>query len=123
MNPSVELFTRENISSLIWPSTPDGDYARRYLLPMMLDGAQKYIKNIYNTRLMLVKVDEVIIPITISDFHPDNTYTVSPYSHYVSYGGFEEVKHLNNPPVEALIKFIMNPVAWYFRRTELDKVL
>jgi hypothetical protein len=123
MNPSVELFTRENISSLIWPSTPDGDYARRYLLPMMLDGAQKYIKNIYNTRLMLVKVDEIIIPITISDFHPDNTYTVSPYSHYVSYGGFEEVKHLNNPPVEALIKFIMNPVAWYFRRTELDKVL
>ena len=123
MNPSVELFTRENISSLIWPSTPDGDYARRYLLPMMLDGAQKYIKNIYNTRLMLVKVDEVIIPITISDFHPDNTYTVSPYSHYVSYGGFEEVKHLNNPPVEALIKIIMNPVAWYFRRTELDKVL
>ena len=123
MNPSVELFTLENISSLIWPSTPDGDYARRYLLPMMLDGAQKYIKNIYNTRLMLVKVDEVIIPITISDFHPDNTYTVSPYSHYVSYGGFEEVKHLNNPPVEALIKFIMNPVAWYFRRAELDKVV
>ena len=123
MNPSVELFTRENISSLIWPSTPDGDYARRYLLPMMLDGAQKYIKNIYNTRLMLVKVDEVIIPITISDFHPDNTYTVSPYSHYVSYGGFEEVKHLNNPPIEALIKFIMNPVAWYFRRAELDKVV
>ena len=123
MNPSVELFTLENISSLIWPSTPDGDYARRYLLPMMLDGAQKYIKNIYNTRLMLVKVDEIIIPITISDFHPDNTYTVSPYSHYVSYGGFEEVKHLNNPPVEALIKIIMNPVAWYFRRTELDKVL
>lgn len=123
MNPSVELFTRENISSLIWPSTPDGDYARRYLLPMMLDGAQKYIKNIYNTRLMLVKVDEVIIPITISDFHPDNTYTVSPYSHYVSYGGFEEVKHLNNPPVEVLIKFIMNPVAWYFRRAELDKVV
>ena len=123
MSPSVELFTRENISSLTWPSTPDGDYARRYLLPMILDGAQKYIKNIYNTRLMLVKVDEVIIPITISDFHPDNTYTVSPYSHYVSYGGFEEVKHLNNPPVEALIKIIMNPVAWYFRRAELDKVV
>jgi len=119
----LELFTRENINDLEWPSTPDGDYARRYLLPIILDGAQKYIKNVYNTQLMLVKVDDVIIPITISDFHPDNTYTVSPYSHYVSYGGFEEVKHLNNPPVEALIKFIMNPVAWYFRRAELDKVV
>ena len=122
-HPSVELFTRENINDLEWPSTPDGDYARRYLLPIILAGTQKYIKNVYNTQLMLVKVDDVIIPITISDFHPENTYTVSPYSHYVSYGGFEEVKHLNNPPVEALIKFIMNPVAWYFRRAELDKVV
>ncbi len=118
-----ELFTKENIHTITWPSTPDGDYARCYLLPIMLDGAQKFIKNIYNTQLMLAKVDDVIIPITISDFHPENTYTVSPYSHYVSYGGYEEVKHLNNPPIEALIKLLMSPVAWYFKRAELDKVV
>ena len=117
-----ELFTRENIHTLTFPQTEDGDYARRYLLPIMMDGAQKYIKNIYNTQMMLAKVDNVIIPITVSDFHIDNSYTVSPYSHYVSYGGYEEVKHLNNPPVEALIKLLMRPVAWYFRNAELDKV-
>lgn len=124
-NPSgaTHLYTPENIHTIIWPSTPDGDYARRYLLPMMMDDPQKYIKNVYNTQLILAKVDNVIIPITISDFHPDNTYTVSPYSHYVSYGGFEEVKHLNNPPLEVLIKLIMNPVAWYFKNAELDKVV
>ncbi|MBC7879353.1 MAG: GNAT family N-acetyltransferase [Anaerolineales bacterium] len=124
-NPSgaTHLYTRENIHTIEWPSTPDGDYARRYLLPLMMDGPQKYIKNVYSTQLMLAKVDNVIIPITISDFHPDNTYTVSPYSHYVSYGGFEEVKHLNNPPLEVLIKLIMNPVAWYFKNAELDKVV
>ncbi|MBK8821650.1 MAG: GNAT family N-acetyltransferase [Anaerolineales bacterium] len=117
-----ELFTRENINDITWPSTADGEYARRYLLPMMMDGAQKYIKNIYNTQLMIAKVDDVIIPITISDFHLDNTYTVSPYSHYVSYGGYEEVKHLHNPPVEALIKLLMGPIAKYFRSADLDKV-
>ncbi len=117
-----ELFTHENIHTLTFPQTEDGDYARRYLLPMMMDGAQKYISNVHNTQLMLAKVDNVIVPITISDFHPENTYTVSPYSHYVSYGGFEEVKHLNNPPVEALIKLLMVPIAWYFRKADLDKV-
>lgn len=121
-NMKPELFTRENIHTLIFPQTTDGDYARRYLLPLMMDGAQKYIYNVFNTQLMLAKVDDVIIPITLSDFHPDNTYTVSPYSHYVSYGGFEEVKHLNNPPIEALIKLLMVPIAWYFRMAELDKV-
>ena len=119
----AELFTRENIHTLSFPQTEDGDYARRYLLPMVLNGAEKYIQNVHNTQLMLAKVDDLIIPITTSDFHPDNTYTCSPYSHYVSYGGYEEVKHLNNPPAEALIKLLMGPVAWYFRKAELDKVV
>jgi hypothetical protein len=89
---------------------------------MILNGPQKYIKNVYNTQLMVAKVGETIIPITVTDFHPDNTYTCSPYSHYVSYGGFEEVRHLNKPVVEALLKTIMHPVAWFCRYTELDRV-
>ncbi|MBK8782541.1 MAG: GNAT family N-acetyltransferase [Anaerolineales bacterium] len=118
-----ELFTRENIHTLQFPSTADGDYARRYLIPMMKDDPQKYIRNIHNTQLMAVKIDDVILPITITDFHPQNTYTVSPYSHYVSYGGLEEVKHLNSPLAEVVVKAVMKPVGWYFRYSELDKVV
>ena len=81
------LFTKENIHTLQFPSTADGDYARHCLIPMMMDDPQKYIRNVYNTQLMAVKIDDVILPITLTDFHPQNTYTVSPYSHYVSYGG------------------------------------
>jgi hypothetical protein len=117
-----ELFNKDNIHTIEWPSTVDGEYARNYLLPIMED-PQRYISNIYNTQLMIAKLDDVIIPITVTDFHQDNTYTVSPYSHYVSYGGFEEVKHLENKPIEALIKLFMNPTAWYFRQAELDKVV
>jgi hypothetical protein len=118
---SPVLYTRENISSIEWPSTPDGDYARRYLLPIM-ESPQRYIKNVHNTEVMLAKVDDVILPITLTDFHPENTYTCSPYSHYVSYGGLEEVRHLSQPLLEWLIKIIMRPVASYFRYSELDKV-
>jgi hypothetical protein len=89
---------------------------------MVVEGVQKYIKNAYNTQLVLAKVGNVIIPITLSDFHPDNTYTVSPYSHYISYGGYEEVKHLNSPLVEVLIKLLLFPVACFFRAADLDKV-
>jgi hypothetical protein len=118
-----ELFTKENIQNLTFPQTADGDYARRYLLPLMMDGTQKYIRNVFNTQLMLAKAGEVVIPITVSDFHLDNTYTVSPYSHYVSYGGYEEVKHLNNPFAKSLIQLLMGPIAWYFRKANLDKVV
>lgn len=118
-----ELFTRENIRDLSFPSTDDGAYARRYLLPLMTDGSEKYIRNARNTQLMAAKVGETIIPVTVTDFHPQNTYAVSPYSHYVSYGGLEEVKHLNNPLAEMAVKAIMQPIGGYFRYAELDKVV
>jgi hypothetical protein len=118
-----ELFTRENIHDLSFPQTDDGEYARRYLVPLMTDGVQKYIRNAYHVQLMAAKVGEKILPLTVTDFHPQNTYTVSPYSHYVSYGGLEEVKHLNNPLAETAVKAIMQPVGWYLRYAELDKVV
>jgi Acetyltransferase (GNAT) domain len=117
-----QLFTSENIESLEWPDTPDGQSARDYLLPMM-GGPQKYIKNVHNTRVMIAKVGAVIVPITITDFHPENCYTVSPYSHYVSYGALEEVRHLNSPALESVIKLIVNPLACYLRRSQFDKVV
>ena len=108
-------------SSLDFPSTPDGDYARRYLVPLMTRGPQAFIRNVHNTQMALARVDDVILPVTITDFHLDNTYTVSPYSHYISYGGYEEVRQLNNPPAEWLIKLILQPVASFFRRNDFDR--
>lgn len=119
----AELLTCENIHAFQFPPTEDGDYARRYLLPLMTDGLQKYIRNVYNTQFMAVQVGETIIPVTVTDFHPQNTYTVSPYSHYVSYGGLEEVKHLKNPLAEFLVRLALYPVSRYFRYTELDQVV
>lgn len=123
LSVQAEFFTRENIHALQFPPTEDGDYARRYLLPLIEGDIQNYIRNVYHTQLMAVKVGETIIPVTVTDFHPQNAYTVSPYSHYVSYGGLEEVKHLENPLAEFLIKLVMYPVARYFRSAELDKVV
>jgi hypothetical protein len=58
----------------------------------------------------------------VTDFHPENTFTCSPYSHYISYGGYEEVHRLKNPPVEALIKLALHPLAGYLRRSGFDRV-
>ena len=47
--PIAELFTRENIQALLFPSTEDGEYARQYLVPLMSGDPQTYIRNVYNT--------------------------------------------------------------------------
>jgi hypothetical protein len=114
-----ELFTTPPLD---FSPTPDGDYARRYLIPLMARGSQTFIRNIHNTQMMLARVDDVLLPVTTTDFHPNNTYTVSPYSHYISYGGYEEVRNLNNPFVERLVKLILQPIASYFRHNDFDRV-
>jgi hypothetical protein len=118
---SAELFTRATIDQLSWPETEDGDYARRYLLPLVLNGPQVYIRNVYNTEIMVAKVGDAILPITLTDFHPENTFTCSPYSNYITYGGFEEVQRIKNPPLEALIKLALHPLAAYLRRSGFDR--
>ena len=121
--PDVQFYTRASAAQIVWPETEDGSYARRYLLPFLTDGPQTYIRNVHNTELMVAQVGETIFPLTVTNFHPDNSYTCSPYSHYISYGGYEEVQRLDNPPAEALIRAALHPVAWYFRRAGLDRVV
>jgi hypothetical protein len=120
---NIELYTRENIGGLAWPDTVDGKYARDYLMPFFQNGASIYMRNVHNTSLMAVKVGDTVLPITVTDFHPENTYTVSPYSHYISYGGFEEVERLNNPIAEAAIRGMLTPIAWWFRQSDFDRVV
>jgi hypothetical protein len=72
---------------------------------------------------MIAKIDGTVLPITVTDFHEDNTYTCSPYTHYISYGGFEEVRRLKNPALETPIKILLMPLARYFRDNEFDRVV
>jgi hypothetical protein len=120
---NIELYTRENIGGLDWPETVDGKYARDYLMPFFQNGPGEYMRNVHNTSLMVAKAGNTVLPITMTDFHAENTYTVSPYSHYISYGGFEEVERLNNPIAEAVIKGMLWLIAWWFRQSDFDRVV
>jgi hypothetical protein len=119
----VRIYTGETIKAMGWPKTPDGDYAERYLIPFFQHGTEAFMRNVHHTSLMVAKVDQNVFPITVTDFHPENSYTVSPYSHYISYGGFEEVERLNNAAAETAIKAVVSPIAWYFRRSQFDQVV
>jgi hypothetical protein len=88
---------------------------------LIIEDSQKYIRNVHNTQLMVVKVGETAIPISVTDFHPENTYTVSPYSHYVSYGGLEEVKHLDNPLAEAAREALLDEAK--LKPSQLDPII
>ncbi len=117
----IRLYDRSILGSLDWPATSDGQYARRYLAPLIENGPQAYIRNVC-TDLRVLQLDTVLLPIAITLFDLNNSYVCSPYTHYITYGQ-EEFRNLKNPPVEALLKFLFLPLAAYFRSTNLDQVV
>ncbi|MCA9837225.1 MAG: GNAT family N-acetyltransferase [Trueperaceae bacterium] len=120
---SLELFSKDNLDTLVWPATPDASYARKMLEPFFKHGVQRYIQNVHNTELFLLKLDNTLLPLTLSHFHPENSYVCSPYSHYVLYGGYEETKHIGNPLLGKAIRIALGPVATLLRWLEFDRVV
>lgn len=118
----VQLFDATNIADLAWPATPNGDYARRYLLPFLVNGPSTYIANARNTTMLVLLVDDVILPVTRTEFDPDNSYVCSPLTHYVTYA-MDELANLKNPPLESLLRLLFVPLGAYFRRAQLERVV
>lgn len=78
MTTSLELYDRETIGQLQWPSTEEGRQARALLLPMMQEGVSAFIRNV-ETELYILKVGHQIIPLTVNAREYNNSYLTSNY--------------------------------------------
>lgn len=81
---TVNLYDNSNIETLAWPNTVDGDYAKRFLIPIIKNGVSHYIDNI-ETTMMALTIDDIVLPITINEHQYQNAYVCSPYGHYIAY--------------------------------------
>ncbi|MDB5101036.1 MAG: hypothetical protein JWM80_5457 [Cyanobacteria bacterium RYN_339] len=91
------LYSAAQVEQIPWPATADGDYARRYLAPMLREGTQASIENV-DTRLHVLVWDDLVMPVTVNDAEYDNCYVVAPYNHYVVYAR-EELRMLGEQAV------------------------
>lgn len=81
----VKLFNAQNIDYLDWPDTQDGQYARKYIEPLIKNGIQNYVGNL-QVKIFALKIADYVLPIAVADEGQYNSYICSPYDHYVSYG-------------------------------------
>lgn len=121
MDSFIQIYNRENIMDCDFPSTEDGQYARRYLVPLVIDGVPKYISNI-QTEMNILKVDNLILPLTINETEYDNSYTVSPYTHYITYA-IEELYMLNDRKLESVLEFILRQLGTVLKCSKINKTV
>lgn len=116
----VQLYNRDTLAALKWPDNELGRYARSYLPPLMTDGVDQYIANV-KTTLTLLKIDDLVIPITLNDTEYSNSYVCSPYTYYVS-NGLEFAKGLSNPFLKRIIHTSCRLLGTLLHAGEINKV-
>lgn len=106
-----------------WSDGPGSDAERAYLLPLIKTPLDGFVRNVFRSSLRIAMLGDALIPLTLSDFDPRNSYVVSPYTHYISYGGFEELHKLGNPTLETIFMAVLRPLARLFRACQFDRVV
>ncbi|MBO1510266.1 hypothetical protein [Metabacillus bambusae] len=117
----VKLYDAKNIDSIEWSTKKDGHLIRNYFETLMKDGVEKYIKNI-ETEIYLLEVDDILLPISLNQKEFNNSYVVSPYTHYISYAK-EELWELGNKRLESFLSYVIEGIGFLLRKSNINKVV
>ena len=115
----INLYTKENIEELEWPS--NSQFEKNYLLPFILDGANKYIGNV-ETIFSLLKVGDNIFPLTINNEEYESSYVCSPYNACILYSK-EEMRKLKNKILEFALKKLADICGFPLKLAKINKVV
>lgn len=115
-----QLFDAKNIDLLDWPCSEDGNYAKKFLTPLIKHGVQFYIDNI-SADVFALKIDQLVLPIIIAHPNTLNSYVCSPYSHYISFGK-EFVGLIGNKFLASSMKSVLDGLGKVCQATDIDSV-
>ena len=74
----IKMYDSTTIDQIVWPDTEEGGLAKRHLQILMKEGPETFIHNA-RTNLLILSVDNLIIPITVNDAEYANCYLLSSY--------------------------------------------
>lgn len=115
----VILYDKSNLSKLIVPNNYAARYTAKFITPLIKYGTQKYIKNV-DTKMALLKIDDMLLPVAISDYNSQNSYVCSLFTHYISYAKVE-LKELRNKPLESVLKCLLSLLGLLFKACDIDR--
>lgn len=117
----IKLYDAHNIEACQWPQSFDGQYAQKFLTPLIQKGVSTYVENI-RTDLRVLVWNELALPVTVNEAEYDNAYVCSPYSYYISCAE-ESLDFLT----QAWMIRSMNALLWgtgkILRRYQINKVV
>lgn len=120
-NPEIELYDQATIDQLKWPEGKESQSERLFLTELVKQGVHPFVKNV-QTKIMVLKLGSVILPITLNEHEYDNSYVCSPYSYYIGYPR-ELIEKINIPLVKKPLKGFLWCISKWFRLMQINKVI
>jgi hypothetical protein len=117
----IALYDRHNLEACPWPQTPDGQYAQKFLTPLIQRGVSKYIENVH-TDMRVLLMDDLVLPITVNNAEYENSYVCSPYSYFISYAR-ESIDFLSQAWLYYAINALLIGAGKVLRQLQINKVV
>lgn len=118
---NLGLYDAQGLDQCPWPESGEGDYARRFLTPLIKQGVSHYIENI-ETDLRVLVGDQIVLPVSINHAEYNNSYVCSPYGYYISYGK-ESLKLLTKKGIYHAINTLLSGVGKVLSYCQVNKVV
>lgn len=121
MEGDIALYDSTSIKNMSWSSCHGSGNDKDYLINLMNNGPGYAIRNI-SADFRLLQVDNQVIPITICDFVPNNTYICSVYAQYIDYA-FEELSVIKNVIGRKIAGVILRTLGGFLKISKIDKCI
>ena len=97
---NIQIYDRQSIDQAPWPATPEGEYARSLLGPLIRYGSQRLIDNA-DVEVRVLVAGQLVLPLVLGNPARaiKNSYVCSPTTHYIDYAKREIEIELHDQPL------------------------
>ncbi len=72
--------------------------------------------------MLVLRTEDLVLPVTVNDDDYDNSYVCSPYTHYIRYAK-RELELLNRPLMEKSLSAILDVLGYFMKSSHLNQVV
>ena len=119
---SIQLYDHTQIEQIPWAEIANAERVKQVLIPMMKKGTQHYMNNVV-TRLLLLKVDNLLLPLTINEEEYENAYVCSLFAHYVLYAKRELSAFTSKRLIEKTGHVLLSGLGKWLKRAQFNRVV
>lgn len=121
-NFEIKIYDELNLNDLKYPDNRFGSLAREYIAPMIKNGISHYIKN-GNTKLILVKSGEYLMPATLTNKNQRGSYLFSMYDCFITCLKAELCRSITNKFLLFFVKMILKKMDYLMQLSKFNKTI